>query len=267
MANSLDMTTGFNEKGKTGIDRYHTFGLHEEWLQEFFSDPENYWEDITLGKKQVSSMKVWLKEAEIVDNDLKLTPVGKALLTIHENNPELVWEIILINLAYNSFIVNWVLNNISVNEMYDNSRIDETIKLQYGDSYSLTTIQNARSAFMQLMKYSQLGDNMGIGVLQGKKRQRQEYTSLSPEAVVYSIYRFGQARNIDYLTVSDFYRPEENNGVFHEFGLSKSELNKKLRFLSNASNRLLIAELNMGLEHITLRDDLNYVKVLQSFAQ
>lgn len=265
VANSLDMTNGTNLKSKTGIDRYSTFGLHEEWLVEFLSDPDNYWENISLGKKQVSSMKSWLKEAEIVDSNLKITPTGTALVQIYQNNPTLAWEIVAINLAYNSFIVNWVLNSIGVNGLYDNSLIDDTIKLQYGDAYGAKTIQNARAAFMQLMKYSPIGETLMAGVENGKKRQRQEYSALSPEAVAYSIYKFAEARGITYLRVSDFYRPEENNGIFHEFGLSKPNLLKKLRFLSTAKDRLLVAELNMGLEHITLREDLNALKVLQSF--
>ena len=41
---------------------------------------------------------------------------------------------------------------------------------------------------------------------------------------------------------------------------------KKLRALSSANNRVLIAELNMGLDHITLRDDLDPLKVLELLA-
>ena len=52
-------------KAKTGIDRYNTFGLREEWLDLFFSTPDDYFEgeNSGLGVKQKPAMANWLKEA------------------------------------------------------------------------------------------------------------------------------------------------------------------------------------------------------------
>lgn len=264
VANSLSMTNGTNLKAKTGIDRYSTFGLHEEWIDEFFAGPLEYWGIQQLGTKQVSSMKSWLKEAEIVDSKLKLTELGAVLKKIYPNNPTLIWEIILINLSYNSFIVNWVLNNIKIGQPYDNMLIDETIKLQYEDVYGMKTIQNARAAFMQLMKYSPIGSTLRVGVeIDLRHRKHESYNDLCPEALAYSIYKYAEIKDVSILRVSDFYRQDEINGVYREFGIVQSELIKKLRHLNSDSNRVIIAELNMGLEHITLRDDLNAVTALE----
>ena len=52
-------------------------------------------------------------------------------------------------------------------------------------------------------------------------------------------------------------------GMYREFGINQSELLKKLRSLSAHSDRVLVAELNMGLDHITLREDLDEVSVLK----
>lgn len=262
VANSIDMTNGTSLKSKTGIDRYSTFGLHEEWLDEFLSDPESYWSEISLGKKQVSSVKAWLKEAEIVDAKLCITDTGKLLTAISHDSPVLVWEIILTNLAYNSFIVGWALKNIGLDTPYDRNYVDESIKLEYGDAYGLKTIQNARAAFMQLLKYSPIGETLLVGVEDGKMRVRHSYDDVSIEAIAYSIYKYAQAKDISFMRVSDFYRPEETSGPYREFGISKAELMKKLRALSSDSNRVLIAELNMGLDHITLREDLTPLTAL-----
>ena len=64
------------------------------------------------------------------------------------------------------------------------------------------------------------------------------------------------------MRVSDIYRDEAESGIYKEFLLPKTEFLKNLRFLSSG-NRVLIAELSMGLEHITLRDDLNHLSVLK----
>ena len=93
--------------------------------------------------------------------------------------------------------------------------------------------------------------------------KRQAYNELSPEAVAYSLYKYAQNKEIRMLRVSDLYRQEETFGVYKEFGISKDDLLKSLRFLSSDSNRVLVAELNMGLDHITLRDDLSAISVLK----
>ena len=64
--------------------------------------------------------------------------------------------------------------------------------------------------------------------------------------------------------VSDLYRPEENRGLYKEFGISKNNLLKSLRYLSTEKNRILVAELNMGLDHITLREDLTAIAALET---
>ena len=69
------------------------------------------------------------------------------------------------------------------------------------------------------------------------------------------------------LRVSDLYRREEMGGIYREFGISQNELLKSLRFLSTEKNRVLIAELTMGLDHITLRDDLTPITVLETLLQ
>ena len=66
--------------------------------------------------------------------------------------------------------------------------------------------------------------------------------------------------------MSDLYKSEVEHGVYREFLLSRQNLMKKLRVLSADRNRVLIAELSMGLEHITLRDDLTPQKVLEALA-
>lgn len=265
VANSLNMTNGCDIKAKSGIDRYSTFGLHDEWLDEFFHSPETYWTENSLGKKQVMGMKAWLKEAEIIDAKLQLTELGTILAKLYENNSIAVWEIILINLGYNSFIVNWVLNNIEFESLYDNTIIDESIKLQYGDAYGFKTIQNTRAAFIQLVKYSPIGADLLLGVDDlSKKRKRIAYNNISLEALTYSLYRYAEHHDLSMFKVSDLYRKEETNGVHREFGINKTDLFRKLRALSSDASRVIVAELTMGLEHITLRDDLNSIGALRT---
>ena len=119
-----------------------------------------------------------------------------------------------------------------------------------------------------MAKKSPIGDEMCQGCLAGKEGLlRESYDDLSIEAVAYSIYRYTRSKEINMLRVSDLYSPETEHGVYKEFRITKSELLKKLRTLSTDVNRVLIAELNMGLDHIqTMRDDLTPEEVLALLA-
>ena len=65
--------------------------------------------------------------------------------------------------------------------------------------------------------------------------------------------------------VSDLYRPEEEHGAYKEFRISKESLLRKLRSLTSDRNRVVTADLSMGLEHITIRDDLSLLDLLKLF--
>ena len=64
----------------------------------------------------------------------------------------------------------------------------------------------------------------------------------------------------DWLKRIDQYAQE---GVNVEFQYTKDSFRKNLRNLNSANNRVLVAELNMGLDSITLRDDLTSYAVLK----
>ena len=116
---------------------------------------------------------------------------------------------------------------------------------------------------MDMFKNSPIGEDLMQGEEFDKKRIRQAYEDLSLEALAYSLYLYGEKNEISEFRVADLYNSEERKGVAMEFGIAKTDLIKKLRALSSDTNRVLIAELNMGLDHITLRKDLTPISVLE----
>lgn len=53
---------------------------------------------------QIPALKSWLRDAEIIDSKNNITELGELLANHREDFSELIWEIIWINLSYNSFI-------------------------------------------------------------------------------------------------------------------------------------------------------------------
>ena len=263
-ADCIRMVTDSERKISTKIQGYKKFGLRDEWVEEYFIDPIGFWKENSLGTAQVDSFKAWMRDAEITDLKNNLTEQGALMQIIYAENPSLFWEVAFINLSYNSYIVRWYCNNITTSQNYNAKVIKEEISNQEF-SGSISTIGNAAIALCDLMKKTPVGDDCQQGLDLGKEGLcRKEYDDISVEAVAYSIYKFAKEHELSMLRVSDLYKTEEEHGIFKEFRTTRQALLRKLRTISSESNRVLVAELAMGLDHITLREDLTPFTVLKT---
>lgn len=270
VATSVATTVESNMKAKSGIDRYNTFGLKEEWVDIFFSDPEFYFKgnNSGLGVKQVPAVTNWLKEAEIIDDKKNLTELGKILCEVYRDNPDLVWEIIWVNLVRNSFICHWFAARVKPGMTYNKKSLTDLFIDEFQSMYGKRTVENAIAALLGTFANSPIGERFGLYVNPDKGTATRNYSEeLSDETVAYSVYCYAETHNSKMLSVSDFYRDEVQDGINVEFGFPKEYTKKKLRNLNSANNRVLIAELNMGLESISLRDDLTPISALKQLLQ
>ena len=256
ISGKIKMDTSLSIKG------YKTFGLRDEWVDEYVCDPDNFWESTLLGSAMFDSFKAWSKDIGLLDAKNKCTEFGEILQNIYRDNPSLFWEIVWINLTYTSFIVNRFATLIKPGTSFDKKSLADTISASESVS-SLTTLNNAVGALMDIFKNSPIGEELEQGLNNEKKRLRHSYDDLSAEALAYSLYVYGEKNDTLEFRVSDLYQPDVECGPYIEFGISKNAILKKLRYLSTDTNRVLIAELNMGLDHITLRQDLNSTSVLE----
>ena len=255
-------------KTKAGnISKYGTFGIREEWLSEFFADPQvTFWivGNSSLGNKQVPSFKAWLKDAEIIDSKNVLTEFGQFCVDNMVNDPELIWSLIWINIVYNSELVSWFANNVKPNHAFDRASLSELAYDYFSSSFSKNTIDYAFQALMQVFNYSPCGETLCQGAEYDKNHLiRYEFKELSEIALAYSLYKFSEANGTTSLRVKDFYDEDCKNGIVREFCLSKETFEKGLRTLNSAKDRILVANLSMGLNHITLQDGLTPLDVLK----
>lgn len=258
----IRMINDTDKKISLKIQAYKTFGFREEWLDEFLIDPEYFWSDNSLGTAQVDGFKAWLKEAEITDAKNNITEFGNLVKDVYVNDIDLAWELIWTNLASNSFIINWFTNNVIINQIFEKKTLVESICANVPSAPS-RTVENAVTAMLQTFSYSPFGKQFSNAVVCGKNQyQRGEYCNLSNIGLAYSIYRFAEKIGTKSLRVSDFYDDEADCSTSRIFGLSQDTFEKGLRSLNSEKNRVLIAELSMGLQHITLRDDLNSKNVV-----
>jgi len=262
-ADCIRMIKDTDKKMNTKLQGYKTFGLREDWVNEYFLNLDGFWQENSLGTAQVDSVKAWLRDAEITDTKHILTPMGELMKDIYEFSPQMFWEIAFINLTYNSGIVSWFVSNIGVGQTYDKKTLADAFAEQ-GYNGSMATLKNAIAALIDLMKKSLIGDTLN----QCHEKERGEmcrgsYDGISEEAVTYSLYKYAREQGINTLRVADIYNSECTHGISKEFCLPKMEFERILRQLSLNETHVLNAELNMGLDHITLRDDLNALTALK----
>lgn len=259
----IRMINDTDKKISLKIQAYKTFGFREEWLDEFLIDPEYFWNDNSLGTAQVDGFKAWLKESEITDAKNNITDFGNLIKEVYVNDSDLTWELIWINLASNSFIINWFTNNVKSNQVFEKKTLVESICSSVPGAPS-RTVENAVTALLQTFSYSPFGKRFNNAEPIGKNQyQRGEYYNISNIGLAYSIYRFAEKIGTKSLRVSDFYDDDSDYSTSKIFGLSQATFEKGLRSLNSEKNRVLIAELSMGLQHITLRDDLNSKNIVQ----
>lgn len=262
-ADCVRMIKNMNNNMNTKIQGYKTFGMRQEWLDEFLVDPDYFWTDNSLGTAQVDGFKAWLKDAEITDAKNNLTPLGQYIQSIKDDEADLIWEIIVTNLSYNSFIFNWFTSNIEVGQSYNRKSLEGAI-VEQGYNTSGKTVANAVAAFVQTCDYSPIGEAMNYSEEEGKFNRRGVYDDLTPAGLAYCLYRYAEKHGVKMLRVADFYNQECKSGPFRTFGINKAQFMAILKSLNSMNNRVLIAELNMGLDSITLRDDLDSLTCIQS---
>ena len=269
-ANSLIITTGNSMTSKVGnIDRYKNFGLKEEWLSSYLTETDNFWtSNHGLNENyQIPSLKAWLRDAEIIDDKNNATELGKFLANpeVIACYPNLAWEIVWINLSYNSFIVNWFTRNVEKGAPVSQKGLEETIHEQF-PAYKEKTVHNAVYQLRRTLKESPIGSILQqYSEIDKESFTRESYDDLSREAIAYSIFKYADARKIKTLRVHDLYSPDATGGVNKEFCISKSAFIDALRSLNSERDRVFVAELNMGLDSITInRDDLKPLDALKS---
>lgn len=256
---------------KSGINRYNDgMGLRQIWLERYFNSYETFFDDDTHGlnvKYQLPPFINWIREAGILNmEDKHISEIGKLLVNKYSEFLNSVWEIVFVNLCYNSEICNWFHSNILFNKVYTREEMNVILQDCFPDLMD-RTLRNPFNSLLNTFKESPLGKDIPVGVQRKEKNKplliRQPHNDLSMVAVAYSLYRYAENVGRWSLTVSEFYNENQREGIYRQFGIERDVLERKLRSLQEEGNRVLSVELAMGLDNIILRQDLNSLDILK----
>ena len=274
-ASSVNISTGDNrpkmQSTKSGINRYNDgMGLREAWLKKYFSSHETFFNDDSHGlnpRYQIPPFINWIREAGILEETTKtLSETGNILRGYFSSDANSVWEIIFINLTENSEIAKWYFSTIDFGRNYTKQELEIMLQDSFPDLKD-RTLKNPLNSLLNTFKESPLGAAVPIGIptkVSGKSGIiRKPHNDLSLVATAYSLYRYAEKNRRYSLTVSEFYNPEQKEGIVRQFGIEREAFEQNLRSLEENVNHVLRAELKMGLDNIILREDLKSEDILK----
>jgi phosphoadenosine phosphosulfate reductase len=263
MADSAHISVvGTNNNSGTvkGFNDYGDFGLRREWLNTFLNKGLPWIIDNELGTKQKISLKKWLRDAELLDEKAKNVAPLSALL--QSKNDIIRYQLIYINLYFNSSLLNWFVNDIERNKKYSSHELSIIAK-EY-TQLAETTVKHSINSLVNLFDSSPLGNELKIGYITKEKNirfvEKIGTNDVSNIAILFLLYKLKESLNRTDFRVSEFYNDNFIGGPYKLFGIDKDIFTSKLRFIAE-NTKLIDVDLNQGLDNIFLKD-LNYKEVL-----
>jgi len=250
---------------KIATSKFQNFGLRRDWLIFFLHNTEDWILKTNLGNRQVESLKIWLRESELLNGD-KPTVVADILSKIVNRDELFVWEIVWTNLYHNENLIKWYLNSFDWGSSFSRKDLLERL-LKDDRNAKERTAKNAISSLLNLFDSSPIGYELKIGIVEkrGKERYVKKIGSndIHPFTVVYSLYKAAEHIGRRDLTVSELYSKEFEGGPYKLFGISKNKLIKVLKIFQKYKEPVLEVDISSNLENIYLREDISSLDILK----
>ena len=273
VANSLRLPKGDKKMGS--VDRYGNIGIEYEWVVDYFTKKDGFWEDNELGTNKIKNMKSFLSDAGItLPKKNTITPFGEKIATIGIET-EAAWGIIISNLAYTAEL-NWWVMNTSCGMTYTPVQLQSMLSDKVASENSQKHIV---SAFKNIFASNEiLGKALGLGVCLLKEKssnrvlieiQRTTWQHPIPEVILYALFKFAEACDGYYQfslsTLMDDSLERDGISPSRMFGLDRDTMIGLLNNLSTHYPEFIRASFTLDLETITLSEDKSAEDVLNLF--
>lgn len=272
VANSLRLPKGDKKMGS--IDRYGNIGIEYDWVADYFSKGDNFWEDNGLGINKIKNMKSFLSDAgATVPKKNTMSPFGKKIADIGIAT-EAAWGLLVSNLVYTSEF-NWWVMNIKLGQTYTPAQLVSMLSEQVTSENSQKHIV---SAYKNIFASNEiLGKALGLGVCTLKEGssnrilldiRRDSWREPDPRVILYSLYKFAEKCGTYQFRLSTLMDDTiERDGISPTriFGLDRDTMISLLNGLTVNYIGFIDASFTLGLETITLRSEKTPDDVLALF--
>ena len=263
---SLEMPKGGSKMETKSLNCYSTHAPKKEWINQYFSQKNEFVTNNSLGSQMFSFFKRFLRDAELIDGD-NFSEFAKIIDYIGIDELE-SWGLILTNLVYSPQI-NWFVKNVKVNEKSSKEYITSMLV------DSGTNERAANDIFRSFVRFVELPfAEVGMGFSEKEKNRvisvtRTPWQNPDPRVILYSLYKFAENCGDYYqFTLSRLLNHEiDSDGVSPTeiFGLDREQMEKILNGLSVNYPEFIAVSFTLDLDNITLRNDKASKDVLELF--
>ena len=244
----------------SGINKYMTFGLKEEWINILIQDRENFRSTTELGNRMVPSAVTWFREASLISESTAISTTKLLEVAANsgadESNDQL-WSMIWISLANKSPLVRWYVCSTEFGKRYATEELNEILHQSVA---SESVRKGALQSLFATLKNSPLGngsspvasvDTKGARVL-GVTRTPK---SVDPYALLFSLYLIGKLADRTSFTVSEMLTADFDSPFISPlvaFGMSVDEFKAQCLGLSSIRPDFLSCSFTLGLDEIKI---------------
>lgn len=277
-------------KVMTGLDRYYSFGIKENWLRVYFDyeGTSSFWKsdgDGEVPNKKKDAFLNFVKDAGLVDEDKSLKGKEYKYIKYKPNkfaekmfslgvDDESMWAYLMCNLVYaeDSEEFRWFIKNIPFSE----TSTPESIKLRLDEvmenDKSGLGKRNICDALKSFLIKTPFGKQLGLGSVIDYEEKvssngretitlnyfvRGSWKNPDEKVILYALYKFAEAcGNYRQFTLTRLLDTSvESAGISPTqiFGLNRETMEKILNGLTFNYPDLIEARFTLGLDNITLK--------------
>lgn len=279
-------------KVMTGLDRYYSFGIKENWLRVYFDyeGTSSFWKsdgDGEVPNKKKDAFLNFVKDAGLVDEDKSLKGKEYKYIKYKPNkfaekmfslgvDDESMWAYLMCNLVYaeDSEEFRWFIKNIPFSE----TSTPESIKLRLDEvmenDKSGLGKRNICDALKSFLIKTPFGKQLGLGSVIDYEEKvssngretitlnyfvRGSWKNPDEKVILYALYKFAEAcGNYRQFTLTRLLDTSvESAGISPTqiFGLNRETMEKIPNGLTFNYPDLIEARFTLGLDNITLKSD------------
>ena len=279
-------------KVMTGLDRYYSFGIKENWLRVYFDyeGTSSFWKsdgDGEVPNKKKDAFLNFVKDAGLVDEDKSLKGKEYKYIKYKPNkfaekmfslgvDDESMWAYLMCNLVYaeDSEEFRWFIKNIPFSE----TSTPESIKLRLDEvmenDKSGLGKRNICDALKSFLIKTPFGKQLGLGSVIDYEEKvssngretitlnyfvRGSWKNPDEKVILYALYKFAEAcGNYRQFTLTRLLDTSvESAGISPTqiFGLNRETMEKILNGLTFNYPDLIEARFTLCLDNITLKSD------------
>ena len=239
----------------TTLNAYSHFSPKREWIEQYFEFKDDFKSKHTLGTNMYALFLRFLRDAGLMESN-RFSRLASILDNLGLNN-EIVWGILLVNLAH-SRQVQWVVTNVPFNK--EMTKAEMVLRL-IEDGANQNWVNDVYSSIARLGDLP-FGD-IGFGKVTKIKREswfeRTVWTTPVPEVVLYSLFKFAEVCGDYYQFTLSYLMDEtiERDGVSPTtiFGLDRDTMIRIVNGLAINYPEFISASFSFDLDTITLRKD------------